>query len=68
MDNSKMKQVQVDATLAAKTMRQFTKEYELLYDLYIIRPKPIEGKQSFKSRAMSLAVKNIGSRIKWYLD
>ena len=44
MDNSKMKQVQEDAALAARTMREFTKEYELLFDLYIIRAKPLEGK------------------------
>lgn len=36
--------------------------------MYIIKEKPLEGKESFKTRAMSLAVKNTGSRIKWYLD
>ena len=41
MDNAKMKEVQVDAALAAKTMREFTKQYEQLFDLYIVREKPV---------------------------
>lgn len=68
MDNNKMKQVQIDSALAAQTMREFTKEYELLFDFYILRNRPEGTKESFKTRAMSLAVKNIGVRIKWYLD
>lgn len=37
-------------------------------NLYIISEKPLEVKESFKVRAMNLAIKNTGSRIKWFLD
>lgn len=68
LDNTKMEQTKKYSAVAAKTMREFTKEYEKLMNLYIISEKPLEVKESFKVRAMNLAIKNTGSRIKWFLD
>ena len=36
--------------------------------VYIISEKPVEVKESFKVRAMYLAIKNFGQRICWFLD
>ena len=68
MDTPKMEQVKKQAAHAAMAMREFTREFEEHFGFYIIRDKPVEVKESFKVRAMNLAIKNIGSRIKWYLD
>ena len=68
MDKTRIEEVKKIAKLTANVMRQFTKEYEKIFNFYIITEKPIEIKESFKVRAMNLAVKNTGSRIKWYLD
>lgn len=48
-------------------MRNYTLEYEKVNQMFIISENK-DKKESFKDRAMGLAVKNIGSRIKWYLD
>lgn len=48
-------------------MRNYTLDYEKLCKIFIISENK-ENKESFKDRAMGLAVKNTGSRIKWYLD
>ena len=68
MNTAKMEETQKLAKLTANVMREFTIEYEKIFKLYIITEKPVEIKESFKVRAMNLAVKNTGSRIKWYLD
>lgn len=68
MDTAKMKEVQKYAAFAAQAMREFTREYEEHFGFYLIRDKPVDVKESFKTRAMNLAIRNIGSRIKWYLD
>jgi hypothetical protein len=68
MNVDKMEETKKIAHQAAVTMRDFTKEYEKMFKLYIITEKPIEIKETFKERAKNLAVKNTGSRIKWYLD
>lgn len=48
-------------------MKNYTINYEKLNGISIISENK-DKKESFKDRAMGLAVKNIGSRIKWYLD
>lgn len=48
-------------------MKDYTLEYEKLLNIFIISENK-DNKESFKDRAMGLAVKNTGSRIKWYLD
>ena len=68
LDNKKMQETQKFAAVTARTMRDFTREYEGLMNIYIISEKPLEVKESFKVRAMNLAIKNTGSRIKWFLD
>ena len=37
-------------------------------NIYIISDKPTDIKETFKVRAMNLAIRNTGSRIKWFLD
>ena len=39
-----------------------------MMNIYIISDKPTEIKETFKVRAMNLAIRNTGSRIKWFLD
>ena len=48
-------------------MKNYTLEYEKIFKISILSDNK-NDKQSFKDRTMGLAVKNIGSRIKWYLD
>lgn len=48
-------------------MTNYTLEYEKIFNLFIISENK-DKKESFKDRAMGLAVKNTGSRVKWYLD
>ena len=48
-------------------MKSYTLEYENLCKIFIITENK-DNKETFKDRAMGLAVKNTGSRVKWYLD
>lgn len=48
-------------------MRNYTINFEKLNGIFIISENK-DKRESFKDRAMGLAVKNTGSRIKWYLD
>ena len=67
MDNSKIAETQKIAENTFNIMTNYTLEYEKLFNIFIISENK-ENKESFKDRAMGLAVKNTGSRIKWYLD
>ena len=49
-------------------MKEYTNVYENYHKLYILTERPLGLKESFKDRANSLAVKNIGGRIKWFID
>ena len=49
-------------------MKAYTVEYEKIFNIDVISNKPLEGKESFKMRAASLAVKNIGTRINWFIE
>lgn len=49
-------------------MKDYTESYEKIHKLYILSEKPLGLKESFKERASTLAVKNVGSRIKWFID
>ena len=44
MDNSRMEEVKKISAEAARTMREFTREFEEQFGFYIIREKPIEKK------------------------
>jgi hypothetical protein len=68
MDNAKMGETAKVAQATSDLMRDYTKAYELHHKLYILSERPLGLKESFKERASSLAVKNVGSRIKWFID
>jgi hypothetical protein len=68
MDNAKMGETAKIAHEAANTMRDYTTAYEKYHKLYIFSERPLGLKESFKERASSLIVKNVGSRIKWFMD
>lgn len=55
------------AELSVRAIKELTLEFERCHKIYILSEKKNE-KESFKDRANSLAVKNVGVRIKWYLD
>lgn len=68
MDNAKMKETSRIAGETADLMKAYTTAYEKHHKLYILTERPLGLKESFKERASSLAVKNVGSRIKWFID
>ena len=68
MDNKKMKETSKIAAFTSKLMTEYTKAYEKQHKLYILSERPLGLKESFKERANSLAVKNVGGRIKWFVD
>lgn len=68
MDVNKMKQTSQIAAFTSNLMKDYTKVYEKYHKLYILNERPLGLKESFKERANSLAVKNIGGRIKWFVD
>ena len=68
MDNKKMKETSKIAAFTSKLMTDYTKLYEKHNQLYILSERPLGLKESFKERANSLAVKNVGGRIKWFVD
>lgn len=68
MENAKMKQTSKIAQHTADLMKDYTRSYEKHHKIYILSEKPLGIKESFKERASSLAVKNVGSRIKWFVD
>lgn len=67
-ETAKMKETSMIAEHTANVMKEYTKVYEKHYKLYILTERPLGLKETFKERAGSLAVKNIGSRIKWFID
>jgi hypothetical protein len=68
MDVKKMTETSEIAAHTAMVMTEYTKLYEAYHKLYILSERPLGLKETFKERANSLAVKNTGSRIKWYID
>lgn len=68
MDNKRMEETSKIAHVTADLIRNYTKAYEKIHNLYILTEKPLGIKESFKERASTLAVKNVGSRIKWFVD
>lgn len=68
MDSKKMGQTSEIAAYTCQLMQQYTVRYEKEHKLFILSDRPLGLKETFKERACSLAVKNIGSRIKWFID
>ena len=68
MDTKAMKQTSLIARDTAELMKGYTQLYEKAHKLWILSERPLGLKETFKERASSLAVKNIGSRIKWFVD
>ena len=62
-----MKQIKLIAETTYKTSVALVERYEKENDLVILKERSTELK-SFKLRAVEFMVRNIGVRIKWYLD
>ena len=68
MDVKDMKRTSAIAAETAELMRAYTEVFEKAHRLCILSERPLRLKESFKERASSLAVKNVGSRVKWFVD